>query len=333
MKDQSRIISVLSALIMIVGGGVLAATDGTISSTCGTVSVAVGSMLMTISISDIRNLEKAKMILAPHLEPVCDQFLDAISQLRQATKDFRDGSITDETAGELIAAHASSMESALRNLHAYSGATSDRSRIEKSKRDTQLGRIDMEARAPSNTVASRTSSLEDGPRGENVACPNCRTHREVSLGVNVGDSAIAECDNCHLRFHVHRDRYGDPFTKPWGSGSGRQFDFWCPSCGQFHFKFKVTSELYPRYCTKCGACIMPNDEGGEVVRKAVSPLSGTVVPNLIEDGRGVLDCSCGQRCTSFYKDEEALFAVCRRCDLLVRAPVAPRVEVDEIQAS
>jgi len=322
MQDQSRVIRILSSLLMLTFGGIAAASQGVWQSTAGAVLVAVGSALLTQSVADIRNLEKAKLLLAPHLEPVCDQFLDAISQLRQATKDFRDGTIRDDTAGELIAAHSSSLESALRNLHAYSGAKSDRKRIEKSRQETHIDPEEPARHGGSTTVASRTSSHEADRVSENVSCPNCRTSQDVSVGLNVGDSALATCPSCQLRYHVHRDRYGDAFTKPWGSGSGRQFDFWCPSCNEHHFRFKVVGELQPRYCTKCGAYVMPTDDGGEVIRAACPPAAGIARPEIEENGRVVVDCECGNRCVSFYRDDEALYAACRKCNQLVRAPNA-----------
>lgn len=327
MDKVSRIVTVVAALFMLVGGGVAAATmEDALWSTSGAVFVALGSALLSLSISELRSLQRAKKLLAPHLEPVCDQFLEAISQLRQTTKDFRDGSIEAPTAGELIAAHASSLESALRNLHAYSGAKGDKERIRRSRKETDLLEDLTGQPMRLTTVESRTSSSESNRHEEIVPCPNCGAERTVELGLNVGDSAMTTCRQCQLRFHVHRDRHGDAFTKPWGSGSGRQFDFWCPSCRRHRFRFRITGEVHPRYCLECFAKVLPTDDGGEVVQAPAEPTVGTLVVGVQDYGRSVLDCECGHRCTAFYTDGRHLYAVCDGCDRLVRALVEDGAE-------
>ncbi len=319
MTEISRLITVAAGFAMLIAGGVLTTRPETPWAVFGAVLVALGSAVLSLSVTETRRLEQAKEIVAPHLEPVCYQFLSAIAQLRQATKDFRDGAITDETAGELIAAHTSSLEETLRNLHAYSGVKSDRERFRLRRDQTRIDDDAVGTSARSEPVQTSTTARAGGARvQETVACPNCGAEHEVLLGLTVGDSASTSCFACQLRFHVHRDRHGEAFTKGWGSGAGREFEFSCPHCSRYRFKYAGQPEA--RYCLACYAFVEPSNEGGAVVREPSQPVQGVEVGQAAY-GKSLLQCQeCKRTTRAFSRYGGNLYAVCSGCRKLVRAP-------------
>lgn len=49
-----------------------------------------------------------------------------------------------------------------------------------------------------------------------VTCPDCGAHSiPVYLGIEGGSSADGYCDSCHNKFHVHRKKDGNHFSKSW----------------------------------------------------------------------------------------------------------------------
>jgi hypothetical protein len=327
--DNSRILTASSSVAMLVTGGLLATTQPeSLMALLGAILIALGSALLSVALSEIKRLEQAQAIIAPQVEPICYQFLAAISQLRQATKDFRDATIGDETAAELIAAHTSNLEEALRNLYAYTGVSGDRDKYHKRRQQTQIDEEQPRLAHVSASTAeqtSRTARPDESRDLETVACPNCGTEHSVLLGRTVGDSATSSCRLCHLRFHVHRDRHGDAYTKPYGSGSKRNIKFWCPSCAQYEFRYSGDAE--PRYCLECFALVEPVGDSAQI--RAPSVVPGAAVSDDIDGaGKRILICDhCNSRTKSFILYKNYLWAVCIGCRSLIRATVSSEHEL------
>ncbi len=315
MQDNlSRLITTIAALAMIVTGGLLTISVETSWSACGAVLVGLASALLSLGVSEVRQLDRAREMVGPYLEPVCDQFLESISLLRLAIRDFRDQAISDETAGELIAAHVSSLESALRNLHAYSGVKSDRDRLRTRRAQTRIEGDDDRQPNSDSERPGRSADVDDRRISEIVACPYCSRENDVLLGPDVGDSQSKSCSNCQRRFNIHRNRHGEAFTNDWAGI--REFD--CPACSGFTFKYRGYQS--PRYCLNCFAYVAPDGRGGgRVERTAEDPVSGDVVGHSVV-GNQTLRCSrCNTESPTFIRYQGYYFAVCDDCRVLVRA--------------
>jgi len=325
MSLRGRILCLIASVALMAVGVILSESEpSSLFRYGGSILAALGGALLSLSLSEINQLDQAKRMLAPHIEPVCHQFLADIKQLRQTVKDFRDKAISDETATELIAAHTSALEEALRNLSAYSGVEIDRERFRKRREQTRFDE------GPESTAFLNQTShtmREDSARiRERVACPYCREEVDVLLGPTVGDSATSVCPSCKQRFHVHRDRHGEPFTKAWGSGQGPKFEFWCPSCAKFLFSF--TGQPEARYCLECFALVepVPGEAGGKILRYASPPTPASVVGD--SDGRYILECpECKTRGRAFVIYKNWVYANCPSCHKLVRAQVPGQVQL------
>ena len=249
MQDNlSRLITTIAALAMIVTGGLLTISVETSWSACGAVLVGLASALLSLGVSEVRQLDRAREMVGPYLEPVCDQFLESISLLRLAIRDFRDQAISDETAGELIAAHVSSLESALRNLHAYSGVKSDRDRLRTRRAQTRIEGDDDRQPNSDSERPGRSADVDDRRISEIVACPYAREKTMFFWGPM---SAIAVEVLLQLSATLQHSS-----KSAWRSfherlGGIREFD--CPACSGFTFKYRGYQS--PRYCLNCFAYV------------------------------------------------------------------------------
>lgn len=176
-----------------------------------------------------------------------------------------------------------------------------------------------------NTILRQDSEAKGVKELVRVECPECPKECDVALGIEAGESAIATCDSCSCRFHIHRDSDGKVFTRRWGSSGGakKPLEFDCPNCKSFTFSVRSPrgdGTWKPRYCLKCYAKIQPSRDEPYVLESPRRPILADEVGKVGPMDRSLLRCSeCGSNAIAFTEYDYYVWAECDECDRLMKA--------------
>lgn len=336
-------VEAFSALAMVVAGVLLTTLPSSIwLKAAGSVLSIMGGILISWSASLVYTKDQAREEIKTQLEALRRQLGTVCGLISQSLTEAESGTLDDRSFIALIWQNVQSLYSIVNEIQVMTGGRFEAEAVletVKSLEDFAQRIAKVAAERPGEQrygeeltqLSQQLSTYAQSLKQQNlkttvtVPCPGCGGDVSIVIGIISGDSAVATCSTCGTRFHAHRRADGTVFTRKWGFYSlVRSVAITCPTCNGKLF-IRTTQEqvgLMIRYCLNCFTKIQIDVGKGEIVsHQTGTPKEGSIVGE--EAGHSVLECpACKGRIKAFKRIANDCYAVCYKCDILVKAQYA-----------
>ncbi|MEM4382392.1 MAG: hypothetical protein QXX19_09210 [Candidatus Caldarchaeum sp.] len=336
-------VETFSALVMVVVGVILTAlVSNVLLRIVGSVLATLGGVLISWSASLVYTKDQAREEVKTQLETLRRQLGTVCSLISQSLTEAESGTLDDRSFLALIWQNVQSLYGVVNEIQVMTGGRFEAEDVLDTIKNLeafakkianiaerpaeQTGRSE-ELTQLSRQLSTYVQSLKQQSRTTvTVPCPECDESVSITIGIISGESAVATCSTCGTRFHAHRRADGSVFTRKWGFYSlVKSVAITCPTCNGRLF-IRTTQEqvgLMIRYCLNCFTKIQIDVGKGEIVsyQTGIVPKEGSIVGE--EAGHSVLECPvCKGRIRAFIRKANDCYAVCYKCDTLVKAQYA-----------
>jgi len=334
-----KLVEILSGLLMI-GIGVFLTTSSDITQRIiGSFLTTVGGVLISWSFSIVYTRDQAREDLRARLEALRRQLGTVCGQISQALAGAQDGSLDANSSLALVSQSVQSLYGVVNEIQVMTGGRFEASDVLATVTNLEefaqqlaslAGRpavqdAEAELEQLSQQFSSYVQSLKQTDRPTTTVtlnCPECGGSVSCTIGVTSGDSAMPICPACGARFHAHRRADGSVFTRKWGFYSlVKTVPITCPTCSKKLYVRTTQDQtgLMIRYCLDCFTKLEIDVGQGQIVKiEKGEPIEGCIVGE--EAGHSILKCpSCQEKIKAFAKKTNTRYAVCYRCDKLVKA--------------